>query len=593
MLPPFLRYKINIKILISFIFIIIITTNISLLISYLLFKVSVEKSNATRLGDSSTAYYNEIKFTKEICLDTASILSKDSTIVDLVSLGDRASLEDILINYYRIAIFDIVEIVDIDGSVLIRVHDPEERGDFKAEQNIVIEGLAGNTVVSYESGKSGIAMRAVAPLEKDGKIIGLLMIGKLFSEKLVEDMKKLTGLDNGIYWKDIKIISTYAGLETIDDNIMEELLENGSVMFEKVIDKDKYYLMLKALYTDDEHYWGAIALFSKEQSNARYLPYVKRTLYFMLMIGFLLSFLAYIVLANNINNSLSKIINGINHFNIESNLQAIDIEAKDEFKIIAESINSFSEKIFKYKQKIIQMQDDMIKSAKLAVVGQLSAGLAHEIKNPLSSIKMMSQIIKSRYIKVGDGSDEINTVLEEIDRIDKLIRNLLEFSKPKPMNFSYYDINELVLDTINMYKYNFEKQNITVEYNLAENLPALFIDSEKIRICFINFIVNAIEVMSEDGKLIISTALQDDKVAIEFKNNGPAIAQEDIGNIFEPFFTTKKQGTGLGLALSKLIIERHQGIIGVASNDKETSFIVTLPLKNNIKEVMRGSNTYN
>ncbi|MCL2706051.1 MAG: ATP-binding protein [Spirochaetaceae bacterium] len=559
----------------------------------MLFKVSVEKSNATRLGDSSTAYYNEIKFTKEICLDTASILSKDSTIVDLVSLGDRASLEDILINYYRIAIFDIVEIVDIDGSVLIRVHDPEERGDFKAEQNIVIEGLAGNTVVSYESGKSGIAMRAVAPLEKDGKIIGLLMIGKLFSEKLVEDMKKLTGLDNGIYWKDIKIISTYAGLETIDDNIMEELLENGSVMFEKVIDKDKYYLMLKALYTDDEHYWGAIALFSKEQSNARYLPYVKRTLYFMLMIGFLLSFLAYIVLANNINNSLSKIINGINHFNIESNLQAIDIEAKDEFKIIAESINSFSEKIFKYKQKIIQMQDDMIKSAKLAVVGQLSAGLAHEIKNPLSSIKMMSQIIKSRYIKVGDGSDEINTVLEEIDRIDKLIRNLLEFSKPKPMNFSYYDINELVLDTINMYKYNFEKQNITVEYNLAENLPALFIDSEKIRICFINFIVNAIEVMSEDGKLIISTALQDDKVAIEFKNNGPAIAQEDIGNIFEPFFTTKKQGTGLGLALSKLIIERHQGIIGVASNDKETSFIVTLPLKNNIKEVMRGSNTYN
>ena len=593
MLPPFLRYKINIKILISFIFIIIITTNISLLISYLLFKVSVEKSNATRLGDSSTAYYNEIKFTKEICLDTASILSKDSTIVDLVSLGDRASLEDILINYYRIAIFDIVEIVNIDGSVLIRVHDPEERGDFKAEQNIVIEGLAGNTVVSYESGKSGIAMRAVAPLEKDGKIIGLLMIGKLFSEKLVEDMKKLTGLDNGIYWKDIKIISTYAGLETIDDNIMEELLENGSVMFEKVIDKDKYYLMLKALYTDDEHYWGAIALFSKEQSNARYLPYVKRTLYFMLMIGFLLSFLAYIVLANNINNSLSKIINGINHFNIESNLQAIDIEAKDEFKIIAESINSFSEKIFKYKQKIIQMQDDMIKSAKLAVVGQLSAGLAHEIKNPLSSIKMMSQIIKSRYIKVGDGSDEINTVLEEIDRIDKLIRNLLEFSKPKPMNFSYYDINELVLDTINMYKYNFEKQNITVEYNLVENLPALFIDSEKIRICFINFIVNAIEVMSEDGKLIISTALQDDKVAIEFKNNGPAIAQEDIGNIFEPFFTTKKQGTGLGLALSKLIIERHQGIIGVASNDKETSFIVTLPLKNNIKEVMRGSNTYN
>ncbi|MCL2481433.1 MAG: ATP-binding protein [Spirochaetaceae bacterium] len=581
MLHPFLKYKINIKILISFIFIIIITTNISLLISYWLFKASIEKSITIRLRDSSTVYYNEIKLSEETCLDAASILSKDSTIVDLVSLGDRASLEDIMRNYYRMAVFDIVEIVDIDGSVLIRLHDLEEKGDFKTEQNIIIEGLAGNTVVSYESGKSGIAIRAVAPLKKNGNIIGLLMIGKLFSEKLVEDIKKLTGLDNGIYWKDIKIISTYDGVETIDNNIMEELLENGSVMFEKVISKDKYYVMLKAIYTDDEHYWGAIALFSKEESNTRYLPYVKRTLYFMLMIGFFLSFLAYIILANDINSSLSKIINGINNFNIESNLQVIDIEANDEFKIIAESINNFSEKIFKYNQQIIQMQDDMIKSAKLAVVGQLSAGLAHEIKNPLSSIKMMSQIIKSRYLKGGDGSDEINTVLEEIDRIDKLIKDLLEFSKPKPMNFSYYDINELVLDTVNIYKYNFEKQNITVEYKLADNLPALFIDSEKIRICFINFIVNAIEVMSEDGKLIVSTVLQNDKVAIEFKNNGPAIAKEDIDNIFEPFFTTKRQGTGLGLALSKLIIERHQGTIGVASNDKETSFIVTLPLKNN------------
>ena len=577
----FLNYRINIKIFISFIFIIFVTTVISLLISYWLFKDSVEESNTTRLEDSITAYYNEIKFNEETCLDAVSILSKDSSILDLVLQGDRISLGDLLRNYCRMALFDIVEILNTDGSVLIRVHAPEESGDFKTGQNIIKEGLAGNNVVSYESGKSGVAIRAVAPVEKDGKIIGLLMIGKLFSKKLVENMKKLTGLDNGIYWKDIKIISTYDGIEVLDDNSMEELLKNGSVMYKKVINRDKYYFMIKALYTDEQRYWGAIVLFLKEESNARYLSYIKLTLFFMLMIGFFFSFLAYLILANNINNSLSRIINGINNFSIDSNLQImdIDIEANDEFKIIADSINNFSKKIFKYNQQIIKMQGDMIKSEKLAVAGQLSAWLAHEIKNPLSSIKMMSQIIKSRYLSREDGFDEINTILGEIDRINKLVKDLLEFSKPNPMSFSYYDINELILDIVSRYNYNIEKQNITIECMLADNLPALFIDSEKIEICFINFIINAIQAMNDGGKIIIATMLQNDKIVIEFKNNGSAIAQENIGKIFEPFFTTKKEGTGLGLALTKVIIERHYGTIDVSSNEQETIFKITLPLK--------------
>jgi signal transduction histidine kinase len=299
----------------------------------------------------------------------------------------------------------------------------------------------------------------------------------------------------------------------------------------------------------------------------------------MLVIGFFLSLLAYLILANDINNSLSKIIKGINNFSMDNNLQIIDVKANDEFRIIADSINNFSEKIYKYNQQIIQMRDDMIKSAKLAVVGQLSAGFAHEVKNPLSSIKMMSQIIKNKYLKGTDGSDEINTVLEEVDIIDKLIKNLLEFSKPRPMSFSSCDINELVLDTVDIYKHNIKHQNITVEYRLADKLPFLSIDREKIKICFINFITNAVQAMPEGGKIIIATMLQNDKIVAEFNDNGSPIAQENINKIFEPFFTTKKDGTGLGLALSKILIERHYGTVNVSSNEQETIFKVTLPLE--------------
>ncbi len=577
----FLKYRINIKIFISFIFIILVTTVTSLLINYLLFKDSVKKSNIIRLQDSTTAYYNEIKFTEDICLKAVSTLSKDNTLSDLILLKNTDTLGKILGNYYKMGLFDIVEIENPDGTVFIRAHDPDQSGDLKAEQNIVKEGLAGKIAVSYESGKSGIAIRAVAPLEKDGKIIGLLMLGKLFSEELVANMKKLTGLDNGIYWKDKKIISTYDGIQTIYNDKMEKLLENGSVIFDEVIGKDRYYFMIKALYTDDQRYWGAVTLFIKEKDNAGYLSYIKSILFFMVMIGFFLSFLAYLLLANDINNSLSKIIDRINNFNIDDSSQIIDVKANDEFKIIADSINNLSKKIYKYNQQIVKLQDDMIRSAKLAVVGQLSAGLAHEIRNPLSSIKMMSQIIKARYLHNKEGLEEINTVLEEIERIDNLIKDLLEFSKPGPMYFAQHDINKLILNTLNKYRYNIEHQKITVEYNFEKKLPLISVDSEKIQICFINFIVNAIQAMAEGGKLTINTMLQNDKIVIEFKNNGPLISEKDIDKIFEPFFTTKKEGTGLGLALTKLIIERHYGKIFSSSNEKETVFSIILPLVNN------------
>ncbi|MCL2293329.1 MAG: ATP-binding protein [Spirochaetes bacterium] len=581
-----LKYRVNTKIFISFIFIILVTSVTSLLISYWLFKDSIEKASIVRLEDSILAYYNEIQLIKETCLTAVSALAKDSSIAALVSQGNRTYLGQILSNYYRMGLFDIVEILDKDGSVFIRAHDPEEKGDFKIDQHIIQRGLAGETVVSFEGGRSGIAIRAVAPLEKDGNIVGLLMLGRLFSEKFAENMKRLTGLNNGIYWGNMKIISTFDDiLQTIDDNKMAKLLKNGYVMFHKKINNDRYHFMIKALYTDDQHYWGAILLFLREESNARYLSYIKMVLFFMLTIGFFLSLRVYLFLAADINNSLSKIIDGIDKLDINSGLQTqiIDIKANDEFKIIAESINALSRKIYKYNQEIILMQTNMIESAKLAVAGQLSAGLAHEIKNPLSSIKMMSQIIKSRHLKDENGLDEINTVLEQVDRIDKLVKDLLEFSKPRPMSFSSCDINELVLDIVTTVS-KIGHKNITIECELADNLPFLSVDSEKIKICFINFAVNAIQAMPEGGKLIITTLLQSDKINIEFKNNGPAIAQRNIGKIFEPFFTTKEQGSGLGLAISKLIIERHHGTIDFSSNEQETVFKVILPMEKNISE---------
>ncbi len=575
----FLRYKLNLKIFLSFLLIIIITTVTALSIGYSMMKKSLEKEQTLRLDDSLSAYFNELKFKQDECYAAVKNLSEDSYIEELISSKDISGLEARLTPYYRMGLFDIIEVEDESGTVLIRAHDPEKSGDLKIYQKIIKEGLKGRSSVSFESGKSGIAIRAVAPVFSGGEITGLLMFGKLFSEDFVNKIKKLTGLESGIYRYDSKIISTYSGIDRISFDQLTELKETGKLLLRCNEGKNSCIYKFQALYNNNNEFWGAISLRLIEKDNELYFSYTGSLLFLMIMIGFFLSLFTYIILAANINHSLEKIINGINNFSINNEGTLIEVNSNDEFKIIASSINNLSFKLYNYNKQLKKLQDDMIKSAKLAAAGQMAAGLAHEIRNPLSSVKMMSQIIRSRYLKGNEGMSEISTVLEEIDRINNLITDLLEFSKPGPMNFSKYDINEIIKNVLNLHKYNIEHQNITVETKLDSNLPLTCIDSEKIKLCFINFIVNAVHAMPHGGILKVETEASDSSIKILISNTGEKILKKDIGEIFEPFFTTKKEGTGLGLAMTRLILERHYGSVTVESSDDITVFEIMLPLK--------------
>ena len=575
----FLRYRLNLKIFLSFILIIIITTVTALSIGYSMMRNSVEKEQMLRLDDSLTAYFNELKFKQDECYAAVKNLSEDSDIADMVAAGNREWLERRLGHYFRMGLFDIIEIENEIGAVLVRGHDPEKSGDLKIYQEIIKEGLKGKISAGYESGKSGIAIRAVAPVIKDDEIVGLLMLGKLFSEDFVNKIKKLTGLESGIYKNGDKIISTYSGLEKLTPDQINSLKSSGTLLVRIEEGKNSCLYKFKALYNDREKFWGAISLRLIEKDNEQYFSYTGSLLFLMIMIGFFLSLFTYVILAANINQSLEKIISGINNFNINNEGTLIEVNTNDEFRTIAESINNLSIKLYNYNKQLIKLQDDMIKSAKLAAAGQMAAGLAHEIRNPLSSVKMMSQIIRSRYLHDGEGMNEITTVLEEIDRINHLISDLLEFSKPSPMNFSKNDINDIIRNVLNLYKYNTEHQNISVETDLDDTIPMTCFDSEKIKLCLINFTVNAVQAMPDGGTLKVRSFHDKSRIKIDISNTGSKIPEKDIENIFEPFFTTKKDGTGLGLSMTKLIIERHYGTVSVESSSDLTVFKVVLPLK--------------
>jgi two-component system sensor histidine kinase HydH len=292
----------------------------------------------------------------------------------------------------------------------------------------------------------------------------------------------------------------------------------------------------------------------------------------------LLAFVIYVFLARNINTSLVKILAGMDGLNIDRFDTRIELASKDEFGLISESFNRLVRKLNLYNQRILKLQDDMIKSAKLATAGQMAAGLAHEIRNPLSSIKMMAQILRERYLKGEEGQSEIHTILAESERLNDLIKDMLEFARPSPMLFGRYNSGEIVGEILSLFRYNTEHQNIKVIARLDASIPPLFLDREKFRLMVMNLVLNAIQAMPQGGTLEVTAEHhQDDGVVFSFCDDGQEIAPENLAMIFEPFFTTKKEGTGLGLAIVKLIVERHFGKVEVRSNKARTCFMITIP----------------
>ncbi|HOK39495.1 MAG TPA: ATP-binding protein [bacterium] len=560
-----ISYKLSFKIFISFLFIILIPSAIILIIGNKIIINSVENEIYKRLNDAIKGYQKHIKFLEKSCLNIARELSQEEEIIELLLKNDLNKLEQKLIKIYNLGIVDIIEIEDKNGMVLLRGHNPKIAGDIKIEQSIIKKGLSGKININYEKGKTGFAIRCVAPIKANNQIIGLLMIGSSFSKDFVYHIKLLTGMEIGIYKYNSKIEATYNGLEILENSYINYLENNKLLYFKNLkLNNSNYYLMLKPLFIEN-NYWGTIsvALSNKEISN--HIKNYKKLLSSIILIGIIISLIIYFFLAKNIHHSLNKIISVISSVQKGNFDLRINLKSKDEFEIISNSFNDMMNRIKSYNNEILKLQEYLIRSEKLATAGQISAGIAHELRNPLSSIKMMIQIIKNK-INSDLCDKEINIILKEINRLNLLLKDLLEFSKPTPLHFIAHNINDLINNTLNFFFPKIEQNKIKLIKNFDNGLPKIKIDIEKMKIVFINLILNSIYAMPNGGILQITTKqIKNNKILIIISDTGTGIKKEDIIKIFEPFFTTKKEGTGLGLTLAKSIIERHNGEIIVKS----------------------------
>ncbi len=236
-------------------------------------------------------------------------------------------------------------------------------------------------------------------------------------------------------------------------------------------------------------------------------------------------------------------------------------------------------------QELREMQNFLIQSEKLASLGKMAAGIAHEINNPLTSILITTHLLLEKLEKT-EKKDEfyenLSLIAEETSRCSQIVRGLLEFARQNPPQKDFTDINDLVERTVALLENKALFQNIRIEKNLASNLPLLRLDRSKIQQVFWNLMINACEAMPHGGQLTIYTRLAEDKNSVEVKfiDTGMGIPAEIINKIFDPFFTTKPSGTGLGLAICYGIMEQHQGRIEVKSEPgRGTVFTLIFPLE--------------
>jgi signal transduction histidine kinase len=255
----------------------------------------------------------------------------------------------------------------------------------------------------------------------------------------------------------------------------------------------------------------------------------------------------------------------------------------DEIGVLMRSFNSMVENLDKAKGELEKYHyRQMERADRLASVGEMAAGIAHEVKNPLAGISGAITIIADDFGKDDPRKEIVAEVLEQIKRLDKTVNDLLYFGRPGKPEPDYVDINELVKTTLFFISQHPEAKNIHRIKELTRDLAPVWVDDKQIQQVLFNVILNAIQAMKEGGTLVIETDPMEsngkDYVRVRVIDTGPGIAEEELEKIFVPFHTTKTQGTGLGLPICRQLIEQHGGEIYLDSKPAEgTTVTILLP----------------
>jgi two-component system sensor histidine kinase HydH len=228
------------------------------------------------------------------------------------------------------------------------------------------------------------------------------------------------------------------------------------------------------------------------------------------------------------------------------------------------------------------LEKKMRETERLAAVGRMAAGVAHEVRNPLSSVKGLALLLQGKFPPKSNEHETATLLIQEVERMNRTISELLSFARPAALDLSNVDVGELLERQVRLMEADAASEGITFTLDLAEDLQLITADQDRLNQVFINILLNAVQAMTAGGEIIVSACvnMNSKTIAISFADTGSGMEQETLKQVFFPYFTTRKNGTGIGMALSQKVIADHGGTIHVQSVPGQgTTVTIELPIK--------------
>jgi two-component system NtrC family sensor kinase len=474
---------------------------------------------------------------------------------------------------------------------------------------------------------NGMMLKAASSVEDDnGNLLGVLYGGNLINrdfaivdrvKELVYKDMKYKGREIGtatIFQHDLRIstnVRNENGQRAIGTRVSKEvnkaLLERGEAWVDRAfVVNDWYITAYEPIKNIDEKIIGILYVGMLERP---YIDTTKRIIIAFAIIAILCVILLFVILAfstTRIIKPLQKMVVATQKIAKGDLTHRLHVKSKDEIGTLAKSIDQMTEELRIANQKLIDwgktlekkveertneirdMQAHLIQQEKLASLGKLAAGIAHEINNPLGGILLYSHLLLEGMEKEDPRYDNLAKIVKETTRCKDIVKGLLQFARPKEPEAIKIDINATLDNSLSFLESQAIFQNVTIKKQYSDDLPPIVADRSQLQQVFINIILNAADAMNGKGTLTLETTIREGEpfINISITDTGHGIKKEDKSRLFEPFFTTKEAGagTGLGLAICYSIIQKHKGTIEVESVvGKGSTFTIKLPLRKEIK----------
>jgi len=536
---------------------------------------------------------------------------------------------------------DILTLTDKNGRVIFRARNPSIKGDSQTQDELVTRALASGEVFagsvrvpreellkegsdlanqayikiiptpkakeSLENEQtSGMMIKAAVPvLGDDGGILGILYGGNLLNRnyKIVDEVKdtvyqavKYKGKDIGtatIFQGDLRISTNVMGAggsraigTRVSEEVYDRVLVKGQPWIDRAFVVNNWYISAYEPIRNIKGdiigilYVGILEQKFTDMRNGAILDFLAIT-----VAGMVIALIISYFLARSVLNPIGQLVYASHQWAKGDLEYRINTTRKDEMAELAEMFNIMASSLEDRDEQLKEhTHQQIMKSERLATLGQLAAGVAHEINNPLGAILLYSHLSLEEMEIRDPQRRNLEKVVSETTRCKDIVKGLLDFARQTEPKVEESDTNEILNRTLSLVENQALFQNIKINRQLSRSLPKVMMDGSQIQQVFTNIILNAAEAIDGEGELTVVTRIEHDGEFIEiiFKDTGCGIPDEAIEKVFDPFFTTKEvgRGTGLGLAVSYGIIGRHKGSIHVKSKPgKGTTFIVRLPLK--------------